>query len=80
LILSFLEDLDISDSQRDTLLLEFQDKSISKITKEKVIKKLEYIKLANILERFEKELNILFINDLIEFYHQKEISLKIIYQ
>jgi len=71
-ILSFLEDLETSPQEEEEILSFFMDKKLSKITKEKVINKLNYIRFSKILESYAKELNIEFIGDnSIEFckYH-----------
>ncbi len=68
LILSFLEDKDTTPQEDEALLVEFMDKKANKITKEKVLNRLFYMRMQKILDNFTKELNIEFVGaDIIRF-------------
>ena len=76
LILSFLEGSDATLEEKELILSEFIDKKISKITKDKILHKLNYIRMKDILNRYSKELNIEFIgNNSIEFLYKHPISI-----
>jgi ATP-dependent RNA helicase SUPV3L1/SUV3 len=62
-ILSFLEDIETTPQEDETILAEFMDKKYSKITEEKIIAKLLYIRMNLFLGEIEEELNISFIGD-----------------
>ena len=49
LILSFLEDVDTTPQEDEEILSEFIDKKIAKITKDKILGKLAYLKMGKIL-------------------------------
>jgi len=77
LILSFLEDVDTTSQEDEQILAEFIDKKIAKITKDKILNKLAYIRMSKTLDRYSKELDIHFIgNETIEFIakHYLEID------
>ena len=61
LILSFLENIDTTPQEDEALLVEFMDKKANKITKEKVLNRLFYMRTQKILNRFSKEIDIQFI-------------------
>lgn len=76
LILSFLEDIDTTPQEDEQILLEFMDKKVSKITKDKVLNKLAYIKMSKILKSYSKKLNIAFVGDrTIEFSYPQIITI-----
>ncbi len=77
LILSFLDETETTPQEDEYILSEFIDTKLSKITKDKVLKKLAYLRMNDILESFSKELDIEFAgNDTIEFIikHESEID------
>ena len=77
LILSFLDDIDTTPQEDEAILLEFADKKISKITKEKVLNKLNYIRMSKILLEYSNELAINFIgNNTIEFIYPHTIVIE----
>ncbi len=68
LILSFLNDTETTPQEDEFILSEFIDKKVAKITKDKVLSKLAYLRMNDILNEYSKELNIEFVgNDTIEF-------------
>ena len=77
LILSFLDGIETTPAENEIILAEFMDKKLAKITKEKVLGKLNYIRVSNILRDFEDKLDIKFIGDnSIEFYHTQTFSIE----
>ena len=76
LILSFLEDTDATPQEEETILSDFMDKKASKITKQKVEKKLFYIRMKKILDEYSKLLNITFVGSSdIEFIDNHKIDI-----
>ena len=68
LILSFLSDTETTPQEDEFILSEFLDTKVAKITKDKVLSKLAYLRMNDILYEFSKELDINFVgNDTIEF-------------
>ena len=68
LILSFLEDQDTTPQEDEVILSEFMDKKASKITKQKVEKKLFYLRMRKVLDEYSQILDIDFVGaDTIEF-------------
>ncbi len=68
LILSYLEDVDTTPQEDEHILSKFIEKKLAKITKDKVIKNLSYLRMKRFLDEISKELNIEFIGaDSIEF-------------
>ena len=77
LILSFLRDTDTTPQEDEYILSEFIDKKVSKITKDKVLSKLAYLRMNDILYGYSKELNIEFAgNETIEFVKPHIVKLE----
>jgi len=75
LILSFLEDIETTPQEDEQILSEFIDKKIAKITKDKILNKLAYLKMNKILNIYCKELDIDFVgNDTIEFTAKQSLE------
>jgi len=77
LILSFIEDQKTTPQEDEYILSEFIDKKVSKITKDKILNKLAYYRMNDILNDYSKELNINFVgNDTIEFLYNHSLNIK----
>ncbi len=76
-ILQFLEDIDHSKHEENLLLDAFIDVRNAKITEEKVLGKLGYLRMRDRLHSLEKTLEVTFntLNEM-EFYHSFTFSLK----
>ena len=76
LILSYLEDEELTFDEKEEILAAFVDKKISKITESKVKKKLFYLRMKKILDEYSELLNIIFIgNETVEFYADHQFTI-----
>jgi len=83
-IIDFLQEQHPTPQEEEIILAEFMDKKLSKITKEKVLNKLYYLRINDYLEKLAQKLDIYFVANCIEFstiesfeVNSNEIELKL---
>ena len=75
-ILSILDELGATPQESEIILEDVIDKKLSKITKDKLSRKLFYLKMSAKLDEFSKILDVDFVgNDTIEFMHKHTIEI-----
>ncbi len=86
-ILAHLEGEETTHQEQEEILSAFIDKKLSKITPQKVLNKLYYIRMNKELEALSKELNITFVGNSFEFsalhsfkINEKEFSLNLVHK